>query len=65
VDDVYTTGATIDACAIALRTAGASEVAAVCFARTVRTRNDRWRSGPPPRSMEGASHSSRPQEVER
>ena len=36
VDDVYTTGATLDACALALAGAGAREVAAVAFARTVR-----------------------------
>jgi predicted amidophosphoribosyltransferase len=36
VDDVYTTGATIDACAQALRGAGSGPVTAVCFARTVR-----------------------------
>jgi ComF family protein len=34
VDDVVTTGATIAACAAALRTAGAREVAALAFART-------------------------------
>jgi predicted amidophosphoribosyltransferase len=36
VDDVYTTGATASAAAAALRTAGASEVHVVTFARTVR-----------------------------
>jgi ribosomal subunit interface protein len=34
VDDVVTTGATLAACAAALRTAGAAEVAAIAFART-------------------------------
>jgi predicted amidophosphoribosyltransferase len=34
VDDVVTTGATLAACAIALREAGATEVSAVAFART-------------------------------
>ena len=34
VDDVVTTGATIAACAAALRQAGTSEVAAIAFART-------------------------------
>ncbi len=36
VDDVLTTGATADACARALKTAGAKQVALVCWARVVR-----------------------------
>ena len=36
VDDVYTTGSTLDSCAAALRAAGSGPVTAVCFARTVR-----------------------------
>jgi predicted amidophosphoribosyltransferase len=36
VDDVYTTGSTLDACAAALRAAGSGPVTAVCFARTAR-----------------------------
>jgi predicted amidophosphoribosyltransferase len=38
VDDVYTTGSTLDACATALRAAGSGPVTAVCFARTLRAR---------------------------
>lgn len=38
VDDVYTTGSTLDACAAALRATGSGPVTALCFARTVRGR---------------------------
>jgi ComF family protein len=38
VDDVYTTGATVNAVASALRKAGAREVEVVTFARTIRIR---------------------------
>jgi predicted amidophosphoribosyltransferase len=34
VDDVVTTGATVAACAAALRRSGAAELAAIAFART-------------------------------
>lgn len=40
VDDVYTTGATLDACARALAQAGAEEVVAVTFARALRYRGE-------------------------
>jgi predicted amidophosphoribosyltransferase len=36
VDDVYTSGATVNAAALALRKAGARRVEVVCFARVVR-----------------------------
>ena len=36
VDDVYTTGATLDACARALLDSGTREVVAVTFARALR-----------------------------
>jgi ComF family protein len=41
VDDVCTTGATLEACADALRAAGAAKVAGLVFARTANTHPDR------------------------
>jgi len=46
VDDVYTTGATLDACALALLGAGAGDVVALCFARTMRKRQGRLAHDP-------------------
>jgi len=43
VDDVFTTGATLDACARALRSAGAVQVAALTVARVV----DAWAGAAP------------------
>jgi ComF family protein len=41
VDDVHTTGATLDACARALRSAGADHVQAITWARTLRPADPR------------------------
>jgi ComF family protein len=40
VDDVYTSGATANACATALKRAGAAEVNILCWARVVAARDD-------------------------
>jgi predicted amidophosphoribosyltransferase len=47
VDDVYTTGATLDACAQALREAGARTVRAVAYARTLDSAPTRIYDGAP------------------
>jgi predicted amidophosphoribosyltransferase len=39
VDDVHTTGATLDACALALRESGVRDVRAVTYARALRDRS--------------------------
>ncbi|WP_301090230.1 ComF family protein [Sphingomonas sp.] len=40
IDDVYTSGATTDACITTLRSAGAAHVAVLCWARVISDRDD-------------------------
>jgi predicted amidophosphoribosyltransferase len=40
IDDVYTSGATANACARVLKRAGAARVNILCWARVVRNRDD-------------------------
>jgi predicted amidophosphoribosyltransferase len=40
VDDVYTSGATTDACVSTLRKAGAARVSILCWARVIETEPD-------------------------
>ena len=52
VDDVHTTGATLDACARALASEGTTVVAAISYARTL-SRRRRGRPRPPTRARRG------------
>ena len=65
VDDVYTTGATLDACAEALLAGGAGDVVGACFARTERRPGDRWRNRHRARSIGEAMQARGSQEVNR